>query len=124
MRQLRRERQGIAPSATPITPDQQRIRELEKQVRRLEEHNTILKKAFFFFSPMVIATRRQPIMVPMPSASATAMMIHTGAYSMVLNISLRSFFSRFWSSLLTPGSFASFAEVSEMHSIMRRSWLR
>ncbi|WP_425431171.1 transposase, partial [Escherichia coli] len=33
------------PSATPITPDQQRIRELEKQVRRLEEQNTILKKA-------------------------------------------------------------------------------
>ncbi|MDY9555326.1 hypothetical protein U0B45_23735, partial [Escherichia coli] len=32
-------------SATPITPDQQRIRELEKQVRRLEEQNTILKKA-------------------------------------------------------------------------------
>ncbi len=29
VRQLRRERQGIAPSATPITPDQQRIRELE-----------------------------------------------------------------------------------------------
>ncbi|MFO9796548.1 transposase, partial [Escherichia sp. WS3202] len=36
---------GITPSATPITPDQQRIRELEKQVRRLEEQNTILKKA-------------------------------------------------------------------------------
>ncbi len=32
VRQLRRERQGIAPSATPITPEQQRIRELEKQV--------------------------------------------------------------------------------------------
>ncbi|WP_208487746.1 hypothetical protein, partial [Escherichia coli] len=32
-------------SATPITPEQQRIRELEKQVRRLEEQNTILKKA-------------------------------------------------------------------------------
>ena len=32
VRQLRRERQGITPSATPITPDQQRIRELEKQV--------------------------------------------------------------------------------------------
>ena len=41
VRQLRRERQGT----TPITPDQQRIRELEKQVRRLEEQNTILKKA-------------------------------------------------------------------------------
>lgn len=44
VRQLRRECQGIAPSATPITPEQQRIRELEKQVRRLEEQNTILKK--------------------------------------------------------------------------------
>ncbi|EFC5159444.1 IS3 family transposase [Escherichia coli] len=46
VRQLRRERQGIAPSAPPITPDQQRIRELEKQVRRLEEQNTILKKLY------------------------------------------------------------------------------
>ncbi len=45
VRQLRRERQGITPSATPITPDQQCIRELEKQVRRLKEQNTILKKA-------------------------------------------------------------------------------
>ncbi len=47
VRQLRRERQGITPSATPITAEQQRIRvrELEKQVRRLEEQNTILKKA-------------------------------------------------------------------------------
>ncbi|EEW6398774.1 IS3-like element ISEc31 family transposase [Escherichia coli] len=46
VRQLRRERQGIAPSATPITPDQQRIHELEKQVRRLEEQNTIFKKGY------------------------------------------------------------------------------
>ncbi|WP_407227294.1 IS3-like element ISEc31 family transposase [Escherichia coli] len=46
VRQLRRERQGIAPSATPITPDQQRIRELEKQVRRPEEQNTIFKKGY------------------------------------------------------------------------------
>ncbi|HEI5010820.1 TPA: IS3-like element ISEc31 family transposase, partial [Escherichia coli] len=46
VRQLRRERQGIAPSATPVTPDQQRIRELEKQVRRLEEQNTIFKKGY------------------------------------------------------------------------------
>ena len=43
--QLRRERQDITPSAVPLTSEQQRIRELEKQVRRLEEHNTILKKA-------------------------------------------------------------------------------
>ncbi|EFB9738147.1 IS3 family transposase [Escherichia coli] len=46
VRQLRRERQGITPSATPITTDQQRIRELEKQVRRLEEQNTIFKKGY------------------------------------------------------------------------------
>ncbi|EHW4534741.1 IS3 family transposase, partial [Escherichia coli] len=46
VRQLWRERQGITPSATPITPDQQRIRELEKQVRRLEEQNTIFKKGY------------------------------------------------------------------------------
>ncbi|EOC7001158.1 IS3 family transposase [Escherichia coli IAI39] len=46
VRQLRRERQGTTPSATPITPDQQRIRELEKQVRRLEEQNTIFKKGY------------------------------------------------------------------------------
>lgn len=44
VRQLRRA-PGYYASATPITPDQQRIRELEKQVRRLEEQNTILKKA-------------------------------------------------------------------------------
>lgn len=44
VRQLRRERQGITPSAIPITADQQRIRELEKQVRRLEKQNTILEK--------------------------------------------------------------------------------
>lgn len=43
--QLRRERQGILPSATPVTPEQQRTRELERQVHWLEEQNTILKKA-------------------------------------------------------------------------------
>ncbi|WP_448692312.1 transposase [Salmonella enterica] len=32
-----RKRQGMTPSATPIAAEQQRIRELEKQVRRLEE---------------------------------------------------------------------------------------
>lgn len=39
------ERQDITPFASPLTSEQQRIRELEKQVRRLEEQNTILKKA-------------------------------------------------------------------------------
>ncbi len=62
VRQLRRERQGITPSATPITPDQQRIRELEKQVRRLEEQNTILKKATVaqtLFEPVWIGWNEQ-----------------------------------------------------------------
>lgn len=45
VKQLREERDGTTPKAAPITPEQQRIRELEKQVRLLEEHNTILKKA-------------------------------------------------------------------------------
>ncbi len=44
VRQLRRERQYCALRNTHY-PEQQRIRELEKQVRRLEEQNTILKKA-------------------------------------------------------------------------------
>jgi len=43
--QLRSERSGQAPQATPMTPDQQRIRELEKKLRRIEEENQILKKA-------------------------------------------------------------------------------
>lgn len=45
VRQLRSERNGQAPQATPMTPDQQRIRELEKKLRRIEEENQILKKA-------------------------------------------------------------------------------
>lgn len=45
VRQLRKELLGETPKGSPITPEQQRIRELEKQVRRLEEEKTILKKA-------------------------------------------------------------------------------
>ena len=44
VRQLRAERNGVSPQATPITPDQIRIRELEKN-RRVEEEKEILKKA-------------------------------------------------------------------------------
>jgi len=45
VRQLREERQGMSPQATPMTADQRRIRELEKQLRRVEEEKEILKKA-------------------------------------------------------------------------------
>lgn len=45
VRQLRQERDGIAPKAAPMTPEQIQIRELKKEIARLKEHNEILKKA-------------------------------------------------------------------------------
>jgi len=45
VRQLRDEQNGKPPKATPMTPEQLKIRELEKKIRRIEEENTILKKA-------------------------------------------------------------------------------
>ena len=44
-RQLRKERNGQLSSATPLTPDQLKIRELERKIKRLEGDNAILKKA-------------------------------------------------------------------------------
>ena len=45
VRQLRRRNARYCALCSTHYPEQQRIRELEKQVRRLEEQNTILKKA-------------------------------------------------------------------------------
>ena len=45
VRQLRGERNGITSKATPLTPDQLKIRELEKRIMRIEEEKEILKKA-------------------------------------------------------------------------------
>jgi len=45
VRQLKAERNGSATHPTPMTPDQRRIKELEKQVRRIEMEKEILKKA-------------------------------------------------------------------------------
>ncbi len=45
VRQLKQERQGGSPKASPITPEQIEIRELKKKLARIEEHNEILKKA-------------------------------------------------------------------------------
>jgi len=44
-RQLRQERNGQLSTATPLTPDQLKIRELERKIKDLETDNTILKKA-------------------------------------------------------------------------------
>lgn len=46
VRQLKQERAGgISPKASPMTPDQIKIRELEKKIARIEEEKEILKKA-------------------------------------------------------------------------------
>jgi transposase len=44
-RQLRDERDGNLSTATPLTPDQLKIRELERQLKIAKEDNLILKKA-------------------------------------------------------------------------------
>ncbi len=45
VKQLRDERQGKTPKASPITPEQIAIRELRKKLQRIEMENEILKKA-------------------------------------------------------------------------------
>ena len=44
-RQLKEERNGVLSTATPLTPDQLKIRELERKIKQLEGDNEILKKA-------------------------------------------------------------------------------
>ncbi|MFT5033236.1 MAG: transposase [Bermanella sp.] len=43
--QLELELGGVTPSSKALTPDQQRIQELEARVNRLEREKSILKKA-------------------------------------------------------------------------------
>ena len=45
VKQLRDERRGNIPKASPITPEQIEIRELKKKLQRIEMENEILKKA-------------------------------------------------------------------------------
>ena len=45
VRQLRAERNGNTPSTSPMTPEQRKIKELEKKIRQIEEEKEILKKA-------------------------------------------------------------------------------
>ena len=43
--QLQGEHHGVTPKAQALTPDQQRIQELEARVKNLEREKSILKKA-------------------------------------------------------------------------------
>ncbi len=45
VRQLRKELNGVPVKATPMTPDQLKIRELEKRIKQIEMEKDILKKA-------------------------------------------------------------------------------
>jgi len=45
VKQLQQERSGETPSSKALTPEQQRIQELEARVRRLEQEKDVLKKA-------------------------------------------------------------------------------
>ena len=48
--QYKKEIQGITPAGiAALTPEQQRIQELEKQLKRAQRDNEILKKATAFF---------------------------------------------------------------------------
>jgi transposase len=46
VRQLRQERDGQRPKAMPMTPDQLKIRELEKRIRDIEMEKEILKNRY------------------------------------------------------------------------------
>lgn len=45
IRQLKDERKGKTPTSKALTPDQKRIQELEKQLKKVELEKEILKKA-------------------------------------------------------------------------------
>lgn len=45
VKQLEDERGGTTPSAKALTPEQQKVQELEARVNRLEREKSILKKA-------------------------------------------------------------------------------
>jgi transposase len=45
VKQLKKERQGISPKASPMTSEHIEIRELKKELKRLHRENEILKKA-------------------------------------------------------------------------------
>ncbi|CAI1997859.1 hypothetical protein SERMPA_00088 (plasmid) [Serratia marcescens] len=58
IRQYEAELQGVTPAGVAVTPDQRRIQELEKQVRRLEMEKEILKQAAVLMSEIPVKSVR------------------------------------------------------------------
>lgn len=50
IKQYKKELTGVVGPGQPLTRDQQRIRELENKIVRLQQDNDILKKATAFFA--------------------------------------------------------------------------
>ena len=50
IKQYKGELGGVVGPGKPLTPEQQRIRQLEKEILRLRSDNDILKKASAFFA--------------------------------------------------------------------------
>ncbi len=60
VRQYRQELAGLTPKGRAITPEQQRIQELEAQNRQLKWDNDLLKKASAFFAMEMQARNKSP----------------------------------------------------------------
>ena len=61
LRQYRQELKGITPvGAKALTEEQQRIQQLEAQVRRLEREKDLLKKASAFFAMEMHSDTKSP----------------------------------------------------------------
>ncbi|WP_373370586.1 IS3 family transposase [Pectobacterium parmentieri] len=108
VRQLKKERQGVTPSATPITPELLRIRELEKQVRRLEEHKYDIKKGY---STLNVRLAEQFAIVARLSDSHTVVSLCT-AFGLHRS-SYRYWFRR--RNMINP-------QQITLHSEIRRAW--
>lgn len=48
--QYQQEQAGITPKSKALTPEQQRIQELEKELKQVKSDNELLKKASAFFA--------------------------------------------------------------------------
>lgn len=57
VKQLQAERQGVIPKSKALTPEQQKIQELEARINRLEREKAILKATALLMSDELDRTR-------------------------------------------------------------------